>query len=147
MLKKEEITEKSDSLIGLLTEQCTDLEILLNLARQETVAAKDGKFLELIDIVSDREKIGARLETYSAQISELRNSLGENDETIRRNEISKRVIEIANLTIAEDNRNLLLLNQSRESAAKELGNLEKSTRGNNAYLRQQTRGLAYDISI
>lgn len=147
MLIPEEIAKQSDSLIELLTEQCSDLEKLLSLAREETLAAKQGNFLGLIDIVSDREKIGSRLETYHLQISELRNSLGENDETIRRQEITKRVIEIANLTIAEDNRNLLLLSESREKAVEELGNLEKSSRGNNAYLRAQTRGLAYDINI
>lgn len=147
MLKTEEIKIKSDSLIKLLTEQCSDLEKLLNLAREETLAAKDGDFLGIFDIVSDREKIGKRLETYHLQISELRNSLGENDETIRRHEITKRVVEIANLTIAEDNRSLLLLSESREKAFEDLGNLEKTNRGNNAYLREQTRGLAYDISI
>jgi len=147
MFQSEEITTKSDSLIELLTAQCADLEKLLTLAREETLAAEGGNFLGILDIVSDRERIGKRLETFHRQIAELRNSLGETDETIRRNQMAKRVIEIAQLTIEQDNKTRLLLNGARDRSVNELNNLEKSTRGNNAYLREQTKGLAYDKSV
>ena len=147
MFQTEEITNKSDSLIDLLTAQCADLENLLTLAREETLAAEQGNFLGILDIVSDRERIGKRLETFHRQIAELRTGLGENNETFRRNEITKRVVEIANLTIAQDKKTQLLLQTSREKAAEELNNIEKSYRGNNAYLREQKKGLAYDKSF
>ena len=147
MLKPNEIAKKSDSLIELLTAQCADLEKLLDLARAETLAAKEGNFLGILDIVSDRELIGKRLETYHLQICELRSSLGENAESIRRSEIAKRVVEIAELTIAQDNMNRLLLTDSKEKSFEELGIAERSHRGNNAYLRVQEKGLAYDKSI
>lgn len=147
MFHSEEITHKSDSLIELLTAQCADLEKLLNLAREETLAAERGNFLGILDIVSDRERIGKRLETFHRQIAELRTGLGEIDETVRRNEITKRVVEIANMTIDQDKKTHLLLNTSREKSANELNILEKSFRGNNAYLREQQKGLAYDKSF
>jgi ABC-type Fe2+-enterobactin transport system substrate-binding protein len=147
MLNTEEINKKSDTLIELLTAQCADLEKLLSLAKQETLAAKNAKFLDLIDIVTDREQIGKRLETYHLQISELRSSLGENDETMRRHEITKKVIEIANLTIAQDNRSLLLLSEAREKQIDEREEIERSYRGNSAYLSEQRKGLAYDRNI
>ena len=40
----ESIKENSDSLIDLLTDQCVELETLLSLAREETLAAKSGDF-------------------------------------------------------------------------------------------------------
>lgn len=144
MFHSEQIINNSDSIIELLTAQCADLEKLLNLAREETLAAEQGNFLGILDIVSDRERIGKRLETFHKQIAELRTGLGENEETFRRNEIAKRVVEIANLTITQDKQTRLLLNTSREKSANELNNLEKSYRGNNAYLREHKKGLAYD---
>lgn len=144
MFQAEKITTKSDSLIELLTAQCADLEKLLSLAREETLAAEGGNFLGILDIVSDRERIGKRLETFHRQLAELRSSLGESDETIRRSEMAKRVVEIARLTIEQDGKTRLLLNDKRKKSFDELNNLEKSSRGNNAYLREQTRGLAYD---
>ena len=43
MFQTQEITKNSDSLIELLTAQCADLEKLLTLAREETLAAEgDG---------------------------------------------------------------------------------------------------------
>jgi flagellar biosynthesis/type III secretory pathway chaperone len=147
MFHSEDITNKSDSLIELLTAQCADLEKLLNLAREETLAAEQGNFLGILDIVSDRERIGEKLETFQRQIAELRNGLGETNESVRRNEITKRVVEIANMTINQDKKTQLLLNTSRERSVNELNNLEKSFRGNNAYLREQQKGLAYDKSF
>lgn len=147
MFHSEEITNKSDSIIELLTAQCADLEKLLNLAREETLAAEQGNFLGILDIVSDRERIGKRLETFHSQIAELRTGLGENEETFRRNEITKRVVEIANLTIVQDQTTQLLLESSREKSVNELNNLEKNYRGNNAYLSAQKKGLAYDRNL
>lgn len=147
MFQSEEITKKSDSIIELLTAQCADLEKLLSLAREETLAAEKSDFLGILDIVSDRERIGKRLETFQRQLAELRSGLGENEETVRRNEITKRVVEIANMTIEQDQKTKLLLTTSREKSFEELNKNERSYRGNSAYLREQTKGLAYNRSF
>lgn len=144
MFQPEEIADKSNSLIELLTAQCADMEKLLTLAREETLAAEQGDFLGILDIVSDRERIGKRLETFQRQLAELRGSLGESDAVIRRNQMAARVIEIANLTIAQDNKTKLLLQSAQRDAAGELNNLGKFSRGSNAYLRSSTKGLSYE---
>lgn len=144
MFQSEEIADKSNSLIELLTAQCADMEKLLTLAREETLAAEQGDFLGILDIVSDRERIGKRLETFQRQLAELRSSLGESDAVIRRNQMAARVIEIANLTIAQDSKTKLLLQSAQRDAAGELNNLGKFSRGSNAYLRSSTKGLSYE---
>lgn len=144
MLDQNEIKHKSESLIELLTAQCADLEKLLDLARAETDAAKSGNFLGVLDIVSDREIIGKKLETYHRQISELRSALGENAETYRRNEIAKRVVEIANLTIEQDQFTHKLLCAARQDSKETLERSASRDRGHRAYLSAPTKGLAYE---
>ncbi len=137
------LKESSDSLIGLLTSQCADLEKLLNLAREETLAAREGKFFKILDIVSERAEITRKLETFQQQISELRGCLDStNENAVQRNAVS-RVVELANMTIVQDNHTKLLLGASRDEAAEALQNLEKSHHGTNAYLREGKKGLAY----
>lgn len=152
MFQPEKIIKNSDSLIDLLTAQCGDLEKLLALAREETLAAQQGNFEGILDIVSKRAEIGRRLETFQQQIAELRNKLGASATSATANsEISNRVIEIANLTLAQDQQTKLLLTGARDSAAAELNstavelnNLERANRGNNAYLKEQARGSSYN---
>ena len=134
------ITEKSDSLIELLTDQCADLEKLLALARQEKIAAESGQFDKLLNIVSERVTIGNRLEIFQLQISELRDFLGANDAA----KLTARIVEVANLTMTQDKQTKLLLASARENTAIELTNLEKSRRGTSAYLREDKKGLAYE---
>lgn len=136
------IAKNSDSLIGLLAAQCTDLEKLLALAREETLAAQQGKFLKIWDIVSERDAIGKRLETFHRQISELRGHLESKGENVSQYDITNRVIELANMTLAQDQKTRLLLNTSQEQAVEGLSSLEKSNHGTNAYLRETTKGLA-----
>jgi hypothetical protein len=141
------ITEKSDSLIELLTAQCSDLEKLLALAREETIATQCGNFEDVFDIVTKRTEIGDRLETFQRQLSELRAHLGDSATTILNNEITARVVEVAGLTLAQDQKTRLLLTGVRESAAAELANLERGQRGANVYMRAETRGLSYNQSF
>lgn len=140
----EKINNHSDSLIGLLTGQCADLENLLALAREETAAAERGDFEEIFRIVTDRERISRRLETFQQQIGELRGFLGASEASRRQNEIAERIIEIANLTLAQDGKTRLLLTAARDEAALELQKTEKSFRGTSAYLRDTRKGLAYN---
>ena len=143
MNNSENIVKKSDSLIELLTAQCADLEKLLSLARRETLAAERGNFEDILNIVSERSAISRRLETFGQQISELREHLGATAAAT----LTDRIIEVANLTLMQDRETKLLLTAARESAANELTNLERHSRGANAYLREETRGLAYDQSF
>jgi hypothetical protein len=143
MKDSDNLKDNSNSLIGLLTAQCADLEKLLRLAREETLAAQQGKFFKILDIVSERAEITQKLETFQQQISELRgclNSTNQND--VQKNAVN-RVIELSNLTIAQDNQTKLLLSASREEAAESLKSLEKSQHNTNAYLREEKKGLAY----
>lgn len=143
MASSENLVNKSDSLIELLAAQCGDLEKLLALAREETLAAQQGKFLKIWDIVSERDAIGRRLETFQRQISELRGHLESKGESVNQYDITNRVIEFANLTLAQDQKTRLLLTETRGETLESLRNLEKSQHGANAYLREQSKGLAY----
>ncbi|MEZ5425385.1 MAG: hypothetical protein R2747_03890 [Pyrinomonadaceae bacterium] len=147
MLNQKKIEQNSDSLIELLTAQCADLEKLLQLAREETLAAEGGDFLGILDIVSRREELSRRLETFQRQIAELRGTLGEAEEDLRRSKISAQVVAIANLTLAQDRETRLLLSASREESRKDLRNLDRYQKGTNSYLRQETRGLAFDRNL
>ena len=69
MNNSENLKDNSDSLIGLLTSQCVDLEKLLSLAREETQAAQQGKFFKILDIVSERAEITKKLETVDPKLT------------------------------------------------------------------------------
>lgn len=143
MNDSENLKNNSDSLISLLTAQCADLEKLLALAREETLAAQQGKFFKILDIVSERAEITQKLETFQQQISELRGCLDfVSSNTIQSNAIN-RIVELSNLTIAQDNQTKLLLTTSRNESADAVKNLERSNHGANAYLKTGQKGLAY----
>ncbi|MET0752706.1 MAG: hypothetical protein ABWZ66_05010 [Pyrinomonadaceae bacterium] len=144
MFSSEKIVKKSDSLIELLSAQCADLENLLSLARAETAAAEREDFEEILLIVTKRDEISQRLETFQRQIGELRGFLGAHEANQKQNAIAERIVETANLTLAQDGKTKLLLSAVRENAAKELQNMEKANRGANAYLRDTRKGLAYN---
>lgn len=143
MIIAETINEKSDSLIDLLTAQCGDLEKLLALARQETRAAEEKDFEMIMEIVSERELLSRRLETFQQQISELRGKLTEADE-LNKSRMSARVVELASQTLAQDATTRKLLTASRLEASNKIMNLSNTRRGANAYIGENKRGLAYD---
>ncbi|MBS1792369.1 MAG: hypothetical protein JSS81_00865 [Acidobacteria bacterium] len=138
------IIENSDSLIDLLTAQCADLEKLLALAREETAAAQQGKFFRILDIVSERAEITQKLETFQQQIAELRGCLNAaNANAIQQNTLD-RIVELANLTIVQDNQTRLLLTASRDEAGEALKKIDRGQQGTSAYLRESKKGLAYN---
>lgn len=143
MIIAETINENSDSLIDLLTAQCGDLEKLLALARQETRAAEEKDFEMIMEIVSERELLSRRLETFQQQISELRGKLTEADE-LNKTRMSARVVELASQTLAQDATTRKLLTASRLEASNKIMNLSNTRRGANAYIGENKRGLAYD---
>lgn len=142
-----DVQDHSDSLIELLGAQCSDLEKLLSLAREETQAAQEGRFLKIWDIVSERAAIGKRLETFQHQISELRGHLESKGENVHQYDITNRVVEIANQTLMQDQKTRLLLTEAREEAVDGLNKLGRATVGTNAYFRETTKGLAYNQSF
>lgn len=143
MISHDNLKKNSDSLIELLAAQCSDLEKLLLLAREETLAAEQGKFLKIWDIVSERAEIGKRLETFQQQIGELRGCLESKGENISQYDVTNRVIELANKTLAQDQKTRLLLTASRTEVIDNLKNLDKSQYTTNAYLHENKKGLAY----
>ncbi len=147
MAISEPIIKNSDSLIELLGAQCAELENLLALAREETIAAQEGRFLKIWEIVSERATIGKKLETYQQQISELRGHLESKGENVNKYDITNRVIELANMTLVQDQQTRTLLAQSREEAADGLRKIGKNHASTNAYLRENTKGLAYSRSF
>ena len=147
MFDCQRIEKESDTLIDLLTAQCADLENLLALARAETVAAEEKNFEKILEIVSERSEIAHRLETFQRQISNFRENLESAEAVLMQNKTASRIVEIANLTLAQDKQTKLLLTADREEAATGLANLEKSQRGANAYLNAAGKGLAYNQSF
>jgi flagellar biosynthesis/type III secretory pathway chaperone len=139
-----DLINNSDTLVELLAAQCAELEKLLALAREETEAASDGRFLRVWDIVSERAAVGKRLETFQQQITELRGALESDGHALSGHDITDRVIELANLTLVQDQKTRLLLAASREKTAADLKDLDTSNYRTNAYLRENTKGLAYD---
>lgn len=146
-MSSENLVNNSVTLVELLADQCSDLERLLSLAKEETAAAAAGKFTRIWDIVSERSLIGRRLETFHRQIAELRSRLESNGESIRGYDVTARVIELANLTLIQDQQTRKLLMESRERATEELVGLERGHLGTNAYLHQPTRGLSFDRNL
>ncbi len=140
----QDVIQNSDSLIELLGAQCSDLEKLLALAREETQAAQEGRFLKIWDIVTERAAVGKRLETFQRQISELRGHLESKGENVSQYDITNRVVELANQTVLQDQTTRMLLAEARDEATDGLKKLGRFSTGTNAYLRETTKGLAYN---
>lgn len=141
-MHQQQIAEKSDTIIELLAAQCSDLEKLLAIAREETRAAEAQDFERILEIVSERSQIGERLEVFQRRISDLRGFLGDSAE-INRHQIANRIIEVASLTLEQDEKTRKLLTGVKEDTALELRNLETGNRNANVYLRGRQTGLAY----
>lgn len=147
MFSPKKLQKQSDSLIVLLTAQCSDLEKLLVLAREETVAATNGDFDGVLRVVSERANLSARLETFQRQIAELRQRLSANGEPVWQSSIAVRLSEVVREIVSHDQQTKFLLTTARQKSAEELNNLQYSQRGSNAYLREAHKGLAYDRSF
>lgn len=146
MRAPDDVVKNSDSLIELLGAQCSDLEKLLTLAREETLAAQEGRFLKIWEIVSERASIGKRLETFHQQIAELRGHLESKGESVNQYDITNRVVELANQTLIQDQKTRLLLTASRDQSVVDLKQAAHINMGTNAYLRESTKGLALNGS-
>ena len=141
MAKK--IEKNAESLIDLLTEQCADLEQLLLLARQETDAAKKGNFAKIIDIYEERSELGAKLETFQQQITELREKL---DQKVPAT-ISNKISEVVTQTLAHDSETTKLLAAANEETTAELAKLEKAKINTRHYSVEKKKGLALELKV
>ena len=110
-------------------------------------AAELRDFSKIWEIVTERASIGRRLESYHQQISELRSRLEAEGENPTKYDITGRVIELANLTLVQDQHTRTLLNQSREETLSTLRDLGTAKAGMNAYLAEKTKGLAYSRNL
>lgn len=142
MGQRDNIIEQSGSLISLLTAQCTDLEELLTLAREETAAAEQGNFLSILDIVTERERIGKRLEDFQRQTERLRATL-EGGKPMAA-ELANRIVETARLTMEQDMRTRMLLDTAKESLRAELDVVERRSRSMGGYRRPEEKGTVCD---
>lgn len=140
---KEEVEEKADSLIDLLTEQCADLESLLALAREESDAASQGNFAKIIDVYEERSELGERLETFQKQISELREQL---DKSVPQ-PISNRINEMVTQTLTYDNNTKKLLTAANEKANEEMSQLKQAAENTKLYTKEKQRGLALELRV
>ena len=136
-----DIETKADSLIDLLTEQCSDLEELLTLAREETDAAKQGNFARIIDIYEQRSELGERLETFQKQITELRETL---DQKVPE-KISNRISEVVTQTLAHDSETTKLLAAANAETQNELSKLARARRNTKHYAVEKRKGLALEL--
>jgi hypothetical protein len=143
MNSAEKIRENSDSLIGLLAAQCADLEALFSLAQKETAAAEQRDFESILHIVTERGRIGEKLEVYQRQTSELREFLNANETS----QITRRITELAEKTIAQDSKTKMLLTSARDETALELRNLATGKRSVTGYLQETRKGLSFSESI
>jgi hypothetical protein len=141
------LKENSDSLIGLLAAQCLDLEVLLNLAQRETVAAERRDFEAVLNIVTERAAIGQKLETYQLQIAELREFLERPEAAIDQTPVAARIVELTGQTLAQDRKTRLLLASAREETSTELRNLAAGKRSVSVYMHEAQKGLSYNESI
>jgi flagellar biosynthesis/type III secretory pathway chaperone len=137
------IAEKSDSLIDLLAAQCADLEQLLGLARAETAAAEQKNFEAVLEIVSERSRLGERLETFQRRIAELRGSLGAQSDNPAGGAIARRTEQLAAGILAQDRLSQRLLTSARQEAAEQLSQLQSSQGKLSTYLSGYRKGLAY----
>jgi flagellar biosynthesis/type III secretory pathway chaperone len=147
MSYRQKLRENSDSLIGLLAAQCADLESLFELAQQETRAAGQKDFEVIFNIVTERARIGEKLETYQRQIAELRNFLAGSEGAYENASLTERINRLAEETIAQDTKTRLLLSETREETSLELRNLAAGKRSVSVYMQEMQKGLSYNESI
>lgn len=137
------ISDNSDSIIEILVAQCKDLERLLVLAKQETIALQRDDFNQLFGIVKERTILSSRLEVYHKQLAELRSVIAPNHSTPDHIVNTTTELVIAIQTQYEQSQPLLLV--AKEKLFKEKQQLEQSRRGVDSYLHSYNpTSVAYD---
>jgi hypothetical protein len=129
------IESQSDSLIGLLTAQCVDLENLLSLTLQERLALEANDFERLMGIIDQRASIGQRLEVYHRQIAELRSRLGQCADGLMEHFNARRAVQLIGEIQVQDALIRPLMLTARDEAQTQLNHLSEGRRRAAAYLR------------
>ena len=135
MVSKDIINANAESLIDLLVAQCTDLDGLLKLARQESAAVSENDFERVLEVTTQRDMLGQRLENYHRQISDLRALMGDSAEQVVQSNLVNESIRLALEIQASDNATKTALTSLRSNTNGQITKLKNST----AYLTE-TRG-------
>jgi hypothetical protein len=144
MADYETVLKNSQSIVDLLSAQCEDLESLLALAREEAEAVKKGDFLSLVDIVSDRARIGERLEVFQRQTIDLKQCLaGE----VEARKLAERIIEVARLTVEQDRSVNEGLAKAQKEASDQINQIGKGKTSITRYMQLDGKGLVCDQSF
>ena len=136
----ENLSTHADSLIDLLVAQCTDLETLFKIARQESAAVVENDFDRLFTLSSERAILGERLESYHRQISDLRSVLGDTAEQVINSLVAKESVRLALEIKASDADTTSALMNIRGNTNGQLARLEQARRHSNAYLNEGRAG-------
>ncbi len=131
------IAPHADSLIEILAAQCSDLEMLLLLARRETVAAEAGDFDEIMRVVEERATLGERLEIYHRQIAEMRARMEKTFDAVAQSDNALRTVSLIASIHVQDARTRPLLLAARAGLETEQANLNQFQRGAGAYLQDK----------
>ena len=138
------INAQSDSVIAILVEQCQDLERLLLLARQETLALRTNDFDQLLDIVKERAVLTSRLEVYHQQLAELRGLIKGSEPATPSEIVTKTQALVMELNLQYSESKPLLL-AAREKLLQDTRQLEQVRRGVNGYSQNSyPTSVAYD---
>ena len=142
MSSPHKIEKQSDLLVGLLTTQCADLEIMVRLERAETLAAQSGDYEKVLKIISEREVLGEKLKTFQLQINKLRERLSKNAELAWESNIAQRMSEVVRSFISQNADKQFLLEVAQRNSFKEssrIGHLQGSP---NIYFHEKPNNLA-----
>jgi hypothetical protein len=144
MSSSHKIEKQSDLLIGLLTTQCADLEIMVTLEQAEIFAAQSGDYQKVIKIISEREILCEKIETFQRQITKLRERLGKNVELVWESNIAARMAEVVQCFMLQNEDKQLLLEIARKKSVSDSNSAAHLQRISNLYLREKHSMLIFD---
>lgn len=136
MISRELINANAESLIDLLVAQCTDLDALLKLARQESIAVSENNFEKVLEVTTERDVLGKKLESYHRQISDLRAVMGDSAAQVIQTTLVKESIRLALEIQTSDNATKTALTNLRSNTNVQITKLKNST----AYLTETRSG-------
>ncbi|MEW6733443.1 MAG: hypothetical protein AB1489_19100 [Acidobacteriota bacterium] len=136
-----------ESVMEILVAQCSDLEALLALARNETLAVEKRDFEQLLAVVNQRATLGERLEVYHRQLAELRASLGTTIEPALSSNVAAQTAALVAEIKRQDDTTRPLLLAAHTEGLKETLRLDRTQRNLRAYSDHQASSIACDKRI
>lgn len=145
---KGDIKAANTTLFELLSAQYTDLECLLKLAHEESLAAQNQDFERILALVSERTAISDRLNHYQHQFAELSLKLGISMDSLLHSKVAVDTREIIAKIQAQDAQTMPLLTALRNESTHESLRCEQVKRGIKAYAQEgHPLSTAYDRHI